>query len=153
MGRGRKPEPAQAKVLKGNFRSDRHSHGPQVSIEAPKCPTWLPKSAKKVWKEIAPELERAGLITLLDKTTLAAYCDSAGKFEEVTRRLVSLEQMLDKTPQDYMVQSALFTIRNKLWDQVMKAAQEFGLSPAGRTKVKDTGQQRLPFGGGEWDDV
>lgn len=150
---GRNAEPTQAKVIKGTFRKDRHDHGPAVDMKAPPCPAWLPRSAKKYWREIVPQLEQAGLIGLTDTAAFAAHCDSAGKFEEVTRKLKKLDDLMDKTPQDYVVQSALFTIRNKLWDQVMKSSQEFGLTPAGRTKVKASGQQSLPLGGSEWDSV
>lgn len=149
--RGRRPEPAQSKVIRGNFRGDRHSHGPQVEIGAPKCPVWLPKSAKRYWKEIAPELQKVGLIALVDSAAFSLHCDSMGRYEEVTRKLQELDSLLDETPQGFMVQSALFTVRNKLWDQVMRSAQEFGLSPAGRSRVKDVKQQSLPLSG--WDDV
>ncbi len=148
---GRRAKPAQVKVIEGNFRKDRHGHGPKVDIKAPVCPTWLPSKAKKYWSEIVPQLEQAGLIGIVDSAAFAAHCDSFGKFEEVTRKLKKLEDMIDETPQQYQVQSVLFQIRNKLWDQVLKSASEFGLSPAARSKVKDTGQQQLPLGG--WDDV
>lgn len=151
MVMARRAEPAQSKVIKGNFRKDRHSHGPKVEIALPACPSWLPKEAKRYWKAIGPKLAAAGLIAEVDQMAFAAHCDSAGKFEEVTRKLKTLDDMLDKTPQEYLVQSALFTIRNKLWDQVLRSAQEFGLSPAARSKVKDSGQQQLPLGG--WEDV
>jgi P27 family predicted phage terminase small subunit len=150
---GRRAEPAQSKVIKGNFRPDRHDHGPKVEMRAPVCPAWLPRHAKKYWREIAPQLEQAGLLAIVDSAVFAAHCDSVGRFEEVTRKLKRLDDLLDVTPQKYLVQSALFTIRNKLWDQVMRSSAEFGLTPAARSKVKDTGQQRLPFGGGDWDDV
>lgn len=149
---GRKAKPAQSKVIQGNFRKDRHSHGPKVEIKAPPCPTWLPKSAKKYWKDIAPQLVNVGLIGVVDSAAFIAHCDSVGKFEEVTKKLKKLEDMIDKTPQKYEVQSVLFTIRNKLWDQVMKSSSEFGLSPAARSKVKDAGQQELPGMNG-WNDV
>lgn len=148
---GRKAAPAQSKVIRGNFRKDRDSHGPAVEMGAPKCPAWLPKSAKKYWKELAPELEKVGLIALVDSAMFAAHCDSVGKFEEVTRMLSVVEDLLDETPQGFLVQSALFTVRNKLWDQVKSSSQEFGLSPAGRSKVKEAGQQQLPLDG--WGDV
>ena len=149
--RGRRKEPAQSKVVRGVFREDRDSHGPKVEIQAPKCPTWLPKEAKKYWKEIAPKLVASGLIGVVDGAAFIAHCDSMGKFEQVSRQLTSLADLYDSTPQGFMVQSALFTIRNKLWDQVMKSASEFGLSPAARSKVKDSGQQKLPFD--EWKDM
>jgi len=153
MSRGRPATPAQSKVIAGNFRKDRHSHGPKVPLGAPKCPVWLPKAAKKHWKEIAELLEQHGLVSMLDGGPLAAYCDSLGKFEEVTRRLASIEETLDETPQGYQVQSALFTVRNKLWEQVLKGAQEFGMTPAARSKVKDSGQQQLPLASDGWGDI
>lgn len=150
---GRRPEPTQAKILRGNFRADRDGHGPAVEIKAPACPPWLPKQARKYWREIAPQLEQCGLLGAVDTAAFSAHCDAVGRFEEVTRQLKSLDSMLDSTPQGYLVQSVLFQIRNKLWDQVMRSSQEFGLSPAGRSKVRGVAQQQLPLGGSEWDDV
>lgn len=141
----------QAKVLKGNFRPDRDTHGIHVETQLPPCPAWLPKAAKRYWHEIGPELERVGLISLVDGAAFAAHCDSVGKFELATRKLQTLDSMIDSTPQNYHVQSALFTIRNKLWDQVMKSAREFGLTPAGRSQVKPPAQQGLNLGDG-WSD-
>lgn len=151
MARGRTPTPAQSKVVQGNFRKDRHSHGPAVEMGLPDCPVWLPKNAKKYWKKVGPELDKVGLIAKIDAALFAAHCDSVGKFEEVTRLLATLDDLLDKTPQGFLVQSAMFTVRNKLWDQVKSSAQEFGLSPSARSRVKASEQPQLPFSG--WDDV
>lgn len=148
---GRRTKPTQLKVVGGTNRKDRDSHGPRVEIKAPKCPVWLPKAAKKYWKDIAPQLVEVGLIGVVDGAAFIAHCDAMGKYEEVTKKLKELEDMVDSTPQGYQVQSVYFTIRNKLWDQVMKSASEFGLSPAARSKVKDAGQQQLPLDG--WSDV
>ena len=146
---GRHRKPPQLKVVDGTFRKDRDAHGPTVEMVAPGCPVWLPKSAKKYWKEIAPQLENVGLIGIVDTAAFAAHCDSFGKFEEVTRKLKLIEDMLDETPKGYQVQSALFTIRNKLWDQVMRSSNDFGLTPAARSKVKQPEQQQLDLGGFE----
>jgi len=148
---GRPAKPAQAKILSGNFRGDRDNHGPEVELKSPDCPVWMPKSAKKYWKDIAPKLVSAGLIGVVDSAAFIAHCDSVGKFEEVTRKLKTLEDMTDDTPQGFIVQSAMFTIRNKLWDQVMKSSNEFGLTPAARSKVKAPEQQELPMG--DWNNL
>lgn len=149
MARPRKA--AQLKVLQGNFRKDRDSHGPQVDLTAPPCPVWLTKSAKKYWKQVAPELEKVGLISLIDSAAFAAHCDSAGRYEDITRELKTIDDMLSNTPQGFKVQNVLWQIRNKLWEQVMKSSNEFGLTPAGRSKVKPVEQQQLPLNG--WDDI
>lgn len=151
MARGRRAAPAQSKVLQGKFRKDRDSHGPAVPTASPKCPAWLPKSGKKYWKEVAPQLVKVGLISEIDGAIFALHCDSAGKYEEVTRRLKELDDLVASTPQGFLVQDVMFTIRNKLWDQVLRSGSEFGLSPAARSKVKASDQQQLPFD--EWGDM
>lgn len=150
---GRPVKNAQLKVLEGNFRPDRDSHGPSVPVGLPKCPAWLPRNAKKHWREIGGMLVEHGLITLADGPGFVLFCDSYGKFEEVCRRMKTLDDTLDTTPQNYEVQSALFTVRNKLWDQVRSMSQDFGFTPGGRSKIKAPAQQQLPFGGTGWGDV
>lgn len=148
---GRHAGPAQAKVLRGNFRADRQTHGPQVEIALPPCPRWLGKSAKKHWGEIGPALVRAGLLSAIDGDVLAAHCDTLAKFAEVSAKLKSIEDCLDQTPTGYAVQHALFTIRSKLHEQLVKTAREFGMTPAARSGIKEPPQGQLPLGG--WDDV
>lgn len=151
MARGRRPEPAQSKIIQGNFRGDRHSHGPQVDTGLPPCPKWLGRLARKHWSEIGEQLLAAGLISLVDGDVFAAHCDTLAKFAEVTRKIRTIEDTLDTTPQGYMVQSTLFTIRSKLHEQLVKTAREFGLTPAARSAIKAPAQQQLPLGG--WGDV
>lgn len=149
---GRPAKPAQSKVIAGNFRKDRDSHGPKVDIALPPCPKWLPRLAKKHWAELGPELVKTGLLSVIDGDVFALHCDSLAKYEEVALKLKRLEDMLDETPTGYQVQSALFTIRSKLHDQIVKTAREFGMTPAGRTALKTQQPQQLPLGDG-WDSV
>lgn len=86
-----------------------------------------------------------GLVADTDQAALTMHCDAMGRFEAVTRALKE-QGLTDKTPQGYTVQHALFQIRNKLRDQVMRSAVEFGLAPVARARVKAPAQQSLPFG-------
>lgn len=151
MARGRKAAPAQSNVLAGNFRPDRQTHGAKVEIGLPPCPKWLGRSAKKHWNDIGPTLVAAGLIAVVDGDVFAAHCDTAAKFGEVTEKLKSVEDMLDSTPQGYEVQAALFTVRNKLLEQLVKTAREFGMTPSARSSIKSPEQGQLQLGG--WDAV
>jgi P27 family predicted phage terminase small subunit len=151
MARGRRAAPAQSKVIQGVFRADRHTHGQKVEIRLPTCPKWLGKAAKEHWTTLGPILERAGLISIADADSFAGYCDSMAKFSEITERLQTIDDLMMPTPQGFMVQSVLFTIRNKLLEQVMKGGDKFGLSPAARSGIKSQPQQQLPLDG--WGDV
>lgn len=150
--RGRRAAPAQAKIIQGNFRADRDSHGPQVEINLPPCPKWLPRAAKKHWDELGRQLVATGLLSVIDGDIFAAHCDTVAKFEEVTKKLKTLEQAIDSTPQGYQVQSVLFTIRSKLLEQLVKTGREFGMTPAARSGLKAQAQQQLPLGDG-WDNL
>jgi P27 family predicted phage terminase small subunit len=154
MAKGRKANPAQSNVLAGNFRPDRHGHGPKVDLSLPPCPSWLPKNAKKHWAEIGELLQANGLISVVDSDVFALHCDSVAKYQDVTKRLLTLSKCIDSTPQGYQVQSVLFTIRNKLHEQITKTAREFGLTPSARASLKvSTPQGSLFDDEGGWGSV
>ena len=133
MARPRKP--TNLKVVQGTNRPHRNNNEPQVAIEIPPCPDYLGKEAKKYWGEISKQLANVGLIGIVDGALFGLHCDSYGRFKEISGQLEKIEDMLDETPNGLGVQSALWQIRNKLWDQVLRSASEFGLSPAARSKI------------------
>ena len=133
MARPRKP--TNLKVVQGTNRPHRNNNEPVVSLEAPECPDWLSKESKKYWEEISEQLVNVGLIGVVDGALFGLHCDSYGRLIEVSDQLKKMDDMLDQTPNGLEVQSALWQIRNKLWDQVLRSASEFGLSPAARSKI------------------
>jgi len=96
-------------------------------------------------------LAAAGLISVIDGDVFAAHCDTTARFAEVCAKLKEIDQVLERTPNDYLVQSALFTVRSKLFDHLIKGAREFGLTPAARSAIKAPEQTQLPLDG--WADV
>jgi len=77
--RGPKPLPKNVHLLRGN-PSKKALHelngAIQPEIEIPGCPKHLLKEARKEWKRITPELEKLGLISRIDRTALALYCQT-----------------------------------------------------------------------------
>lgn len=53
-----------------------NSGEPKPAPIVPKCPGWLKPEAKRVWKELVPELQRIGALTIVDGEALAAACQS-----------------------------------------------------------------------------
>ena len=142
--------PAQSKVLQGTFRKDRDSHGPgNTNIGVPECPAEAPKCVRLAWKKIAPELERQGLLSTADQVPLFAYLDSYTKFMMVTKTIESFDDMMEKTPNDYMQMSQAFHLRSKLWKEVMEGAREFGQTPASRSSLKAPAQGQMQLDGFE----
>lgn len=89
--RGPKPVPSNVLALRGSWRAKAPNADGRVEpqIEIPGCPKHLLPEARKEWKRISPELEKLGLISRLDRTALALYCQSYA-------HLVWHEQMFER---------------------------------------------------------
>lgn len=73
--RGPKPLPSNVLALRGSRRVGAGQNVEvEPEIEIPGCPRHLLPEARKEWKRIGPELETLGLISRIDRTALALYC-------------------------------------------------------------------------------
>ena len=74
-----------ARVSKGS--SSRSSVASRVVLSSPSVPSWLDREGVAEWRRVVPELERLGLLSVLDRAVLGAYCDVWSKFNEARRAL------------------------------------------------------------------
>ncbi len=105
--RGRKPKPTALKVLEGN-PGKRRINGlePKPPASLPTCPGHLSAAAKAEWKRIAKSLNQVGLLTQVDRATMAAYCQTYGRWVEAEEKLAETPLIL-RTPAGYIQQSPL----------------------------------------------
>lgn len=148
MGRrGPQPQPTNLRVLNGNpSKRPLPQNEPKPKPIAPKCPQWLDKDAKTEWKRVATELEKLGLLTQIDRTAMAAYCQSYSRWKEAEMAL-SKHGTVFKTPNGYIQQLPQVAIANKYAKMMKEFSQEFGLTPASRTRieVKPVGEEEDPM--------
>ncbi len=162
--RGPLPKPAALKLLEGNAgkRPLDLAAGVNPRIEIPSPPKHLSVEAKKEWKRITPLLEELGLISGLDRTALALYCQAAGRLSEletafngmVARKVEEGMDYADAvyhcsyavTPSGYAQQSVIVQLLGKHREQVNRYLMHFGLSPAARGRVQPSNyvQPTLP---------
>jgi P27 family predicted phage terminase small subunit len=111
---------------------------------------------RKEWKRITPELERYGLISKLDRSALALYCQAWARWVWAERQLQRAVTAADAareaaeargepytggdgytipTPGGHMTYSPHWVIANKAMEQVNKYQASFGLDPASRGRV------------------
>ena len=86
--RGRKPKPTRLKVIEGSAgkrRSSSTNRSPRLAI--PTCPAHLSPSAKAEWKRLAREMHTLGIVTNLDRSALAGYCQAYGRWVEAEKKL------------------------------------------------------------------
>jgi P27 family predicted phage terminase small subunit len=133
--RGRKPKPSHLKVLEGNpGRRPLNPGEPRPEVKVPTCPHHLCPSAKAEWKRLARQLFALGILTTLDRATLAAYCQSYGRWVEAEQKLKDTPALL-KMPSGYVQQNPWLTISSKQLELMHKYMSELGLSPVARTRV------------------
>ena len=151
---GRPPKSLQEKNLSGSrIRSDRDGEAQEakaaVELGMPPCPRWVKGEAKKHWDTLGPILVQAGLISVVDGDLFSMHCDNVARYADVVEKLDNIEDWLATTPNGFQVQAGYVQIRNKLQEQVMKTAAEFGLSPKARSSVKVNKQQQLDLLGAD----
>ena len=129
-------------------------------VEIPTPPRTLSKDARAEWERITPHLAKLGLVSQIDRAALAAYCTAWGDYEWAERRIEELNKKAraegDKTgdrgrvwdtPSGYKQISVPMQIRNRAMEMMAKFLNEFGMSPAARTRVTPSdpaGQGSLP---------
>lgn len=136
--RGRKPKPTALKLIEGNPGKRKiNQNEPKPKQARPTCPAWLSKEAKAEWKRIVPELERLGLLTIVDRAALASYCTAWGHLrqaQEVINKAgpggpVYRTEAGDIKPMPHVAWA------NKAMVQIRSFCSEFGLSPSSRCRM------------------
>jgi P27 family predicted phage terminase small subunit len=157
--RGPKPLPANVHMLRGNPSKKSLADlvdELQPEVEIPGCPPHLLPEARKEWKRITPELERYGLVSKLDRSALALYCQAWARWVWAERQLQRAQRLAEEkmaeaeaagkeytggdgltvpTPNGHMSYSPHWVIANKAMEQVHKYQASFGLDPASRGRV------------------
>jgi P27 family predicted phage terminase small subunit len=133
--RGRKPKPTNLKILNGNpGKRPINKNEPKPSPIAPKCPQWLTPEAKREWKRIVPDLERLGLLTVVDRVALAGYCQAYARWREA-EEFITKHGSIFKTPSGYIQQVPQVSIAQKNLLIVKGFCAEFGLTPSARSRI------------------
>lgn len=126
MGRGRPRKP--------------RAETTRAAVGTPDQPRFLGEAGQREWNRVTSELERLGILGLIDRAALATYCEAWNEFEVLSDRLQN-EPWTCTTPQGTVYQNPLLGIKNKAADRVLKAAAQFGMTPAAREKIAAKGGQ------------
>lgn len=143
MGR-RGPAPTPTAILerRGSERAKRRRNEPQPEKGAPRCPAWLDRDAKTVWRQLIPQLDAIGVLTKIDGNALARYCRLFVRWRQCDEFIREHGETYTIEDGDKQVKcSQQFPevgILNRLCAQLLKIEQEFGLTPAARTRIQVT---------------
>jgi len=140
--KGRKKLPTEIKQLKGTLRADRQLKDemkPAKIVDLPYPPEYLNDDGKKEWYNIIKEYHKLGMISKLDLSMLALYCNEISIYIEMVNKLRDKDRvMVFKNPDGsikYAAQVPYQKIANDALAKALKIASEFGLTPSSRTRI------------------
>jgi len=147
--RGRKPLPTKILKIRGSWRAELRKDEPDLEVSIPAMPDWLSAEAKREWYRISLILVRRGLLTELDGTVLALYCQAYADYLDALKWCEKMPGLI-RAKNGTLIQSPAIGLRNTAWRNVLRAAAEFGMSPGGRSgialsKGKSKQKKTTPF--------
>ena len=136
--RGPAAQPTNLRILRGNpGKRPLPKAEPKPTPKAPEPPALLKREALEEWHRLAPELERLGLLTVIDGAALAAYCQAYRRWIQAERRVSREGLVLDSKSRYAQAHPAMGIAQRSL--QIMRAFMaEFGLTPASRSRISAT---------------
>jgi P27 family predicted phage terminase small subunit len=130
------PTPFRLRVLRGNPSKKplRPEPQPKSAKTFPSPPIFLSEYAVYEWNRTGPELWTLGLLTILDETSFAAYCQAYGLWRLAEERLAS-EDLVAPGSERNKVQNPLLKIAGQAARDLIRFGMEFGLTPSSRARI------------------
>jgi P27 family predicted phage terminase small subunit len=148
-------KPTAIRILEGN-RSHRplNDHEPTPLTGEPAMPKHLTATARREWRRLVPLLLSMRVLSESDGIALGILCSAYANLITAQQLMVksatgSSSGLLMKTASGYVQQSPLLSIINAQSEIVSKQLQQFGLSPASRTRIATMTGEVVP---GSWND-
>lgn len=139
--RGPKPKPNELHAIAGTLRPDRHPPKVEPKQGRPHCPAFLGEIAKAEWDRVVPLLDKIGLLALVDRATLATYCQLWEELQRATETLAKEGRYVKNVVTGVLHPHPALTQQRAAALGVKQYAAMFGLSPADRiVDVKGQGE-------------
>lgn len=140
MAMGRTPKPSALKRLAGNpGKRPLNEREPKPRVTRPACPPELTGVARKEWGRIAKQLAALGLLTVIDRAALAAYCTVyaqwVGANEALAKPVEEGGGMVVYSPNGYPSISPHWTASQQASKAMLSYLREFGMTPASRVRL------------------
>ena len=134
---GPPPEHPKLRLLRGNpgKRPARSLPEPTCSEQCPEPPAHLQGYAKEAWLELAPELHRLNLLTVLDVGPFSAYCSAYAHWQQAEEALQRSGELTIRTAEGYPRVNPLVRIASQAMADMQRIGTQSGLSPNARLRL------------------
>jgi P27 family predicted phage terminase small subunit len=126
-------KPNKLKLVEGNPGKRPIKKQPKLEIKNLKCPIWLNKEARKEWKRVFTLLEKLGLISDIDMTIFAMYCQNYARWKQAETELN--EENLKVMGRTGYIVNPLVKISQTYQTRLKISIEKLGLSPSDRANL------------------
>ena len=145
MKQGPKHKPTAIKKLQGNPGGrplPKNEPEPKIPTDIPRPPTYLGRTAKKIWRENTPKLHRIGILTEIDLPAFAMCCASFARFVDAEKQMKDaakgknpLTGAFQKTKHGHYEYTPLLNLAHKSINLSYRLLSGFGMFPAERGRM------------------
>lgn len=141
MSGGQNRKPTVMKILEGTYRKDRapiNEPKPELVVIPPPMPEGLNVYGQKEWEKMTLELSKIGMLTTVDTSQLAAYCNEIGNYWEcelLRKEVVPDDDTVDSKDAATSFYKNYFDMAQKHLKQARDLAVQFGFTPAARSRI------------------
>ena len=136
-------KPTRLKLLEGNPGHQKlNKHEPAPLLATPVPPEWLKEDGLSEWNRIVPELDRLGMLTVVDQGALEGACAAYGQAVKCHKYLEQHGLTMSVGDGGYEQQRPEVSIEQKAWTLYRGFTAEFGLTPSARGKLSIGDQQK-----------
>lgn len=139
---GRPPTSPHLKLIEGKVSRSRAKSQPKPRDVMPVAPDELDPLARAEWQHVAPELQRMGLLSEIDRGLVGAYCAAISTWRTACAALIKAAEadpdgggLVVRTPNGFLQPNVWLGIRNKSASEALRLAAELGMSPVARTRL------------------
>lgn len=136
--RGPKKTPTAKLRLLNSRKIGNRGKEPKPVRGVPTCPSFLDREAKAEWKRVTPELDRLGLLTKIDRSTLAAYCQTWSDYHKAVEQVKKEGTVISVSMGKYgkkKIKNPRVLVMNEARSALYRYAALFGLSPSSRADL------------------
>lgn len=133
----RPPKPTALKLVEGN-RGKRalNPKEPEPDLLADTAPpAHLPEPVAAVWRQLAPQLRKAQVLTELDTAALEITCDAIATFRLAMDKTGDGKVLVKNTETGNVSLSPWEMVKSMAAKRAVMMLREFGATPSARSKV------------------
>lgn len=141
--RGPKPKSQEELRRRNSWRAKIIKAAPKTIYGRPYTPRKIEHDVHLIWRNLMPELETSGVLQPIHRHVLLRYCKLAvlaRKTEEMLRAAgntaaIEFQKKKGKTVVKSIKEFPQFNHLMKIYDQMLKIEDRFGMNPSARTRI------------------